>query len=200
MSAKADGPGPMETDSQQPEATAQPPNEPTQPQTYRQVATEHIDTLSEINAQLPKMLTYFTTALSQLTNKPIRDHDAPDTLEARQEAFRKYAMYTGLSVNVIREELTHQINDLEKYKVIPKSHPKYTVAKRHGEKTESEVVDSEKSVKNGGYGEFDVGVLNARASSGQVGQEDALERLNTLLEELMRRQGSVNEEQMAVDG
>ena len=145
------------------------------------------------------MLTYFATALTQLTNNPIRDRDKegePDTLEARQAAFRKYAIYVGLSVGLIREELTKQINDLELHKVIPKSQPKYSAVKRQGDR---DVVDLEKDVRNGGYGEFDVGVLNARAS--QVGGEDVLDRVKAILEELKRRSGSVTDaEEMAVDG
>lgn len=209
MSTEADPPAAMDTGQQHNEDVpkTQPQNEPVQsPQakTYRQVAAAHIDTLNEINHQLPKMLRYFATALTQLTNNPIHDHDQegqPDTLEARQAAFRKYAIYIGMSVNLVREELTQQINDLELYKVIPKSHPKYTVAKRQGDKSDKEIVDPEQSTKNGGYGEFDVGVLNARARSDQVGQEDVLDRVKGLLEDLMKRgKEDANEEDMMVDG
>lgn len=176
---------------------------PTEPQTYRQIAASHIDTLNEINRQLPKMLTWFATALTQLTNSPIHDADQlgqPDTLEARQATFRKYTMYVGRITEIIREELTKQINDLEKHKVIPKSHPKYTSVKRPGDK-DTVVNDTEQDVKNGGYGEFDVGVLNARASTGLVGGEDILDRVKAILEELQRRsEGEANGEEMAVDG
>lgn len=175
-----------------------------QARSYRQVAAAHIDTLNEINHQLPKMLRYFATALTQLTNHPIRDHDQQDTLDtlqARQAAFRKYAIYIGMSVSLIRDELTQQIHDLETYKVIPKSHPKYTVAKRQGDKSETEAVDLDKGVKNGGYGEFDVGVLNARASLGHVGQDDALDRLKSLLEDLVvkSQDRAEHRQDMAVD-
>ena len=175
-----------------------------QQQTYRQVATTHIETLNKINRQLPKLLTWFATALTQLTNNPIQDADhqgQPDTLEARQAAFLKYAMYVGKINDEIWDELTEQINDLERYKVIPKSHPKYTAVKRPGDKGDKEVNDPEKTVKNGGYGDFDVGVLNARANSGQVGAEDVLDRVKGILEELKRRsEAEANGEDMAVDG
>lgn len=182
------------------------------PKTYREVAAEHIDTLNEINHQIPKLLKYFATALSQLTNDPIPfQHDAmectPGTLEARKEAFRINALFVGASCEVIRTELVKQINALERYKVIPKSHPKFTVTQRQGQgqkgkESETEVVDPEKEVKNGGYGEFDVGVLNARASSGQVGTEDVLDRAKAILEELQKRTGGAvgGEEYMDVDG
>ena len=150
------------------------------------------------------MLTYFATALTQLTNNPIRDRDQEgesDTPEARQAAFRKYAIYVGLSVGLIRDELTKQINHLEQHKVIPKSHPKYAEVKRQGDKGDKEVNNPEKNVTNGGYGEFDVGVLNARASSGQVGGEHVLDKLKAILEELNKRSDDVtNGEEMAVDG
>jgi hypothetical protein len=193
----------------QPAGAAKPPAEP---KTYREVAAEHIDTLNEINHQIPKLLKYFATALSQLTNDPIPfQNDAmectPGTLDARKEAFRINALFVGASCEVIRSELVKQINALERYKVIPKSHPKFTVTQRQGQgqkgkESESDVVDPEKEVKNGGYGEFDVGVLNARASSGQVGTEHVLDRAKAILEELQKRSASTEggEEDMDVDG
>jgi hypothetical protein len=176
--------------------------------TYREVAAEHIDTLNEINNQIPKMLKYFATALSQLTNDPIAFESdslesAPGTLEARKEIFRANAYFCGKSVELIRSQLVKQINALEMYKVIPKSHPKYTAVKRQGQagkEQDADVVDPEKEVRNGGYGEFDVGVLNARASSGQVGREDVLDRAKAILEEINKRAGVADEDQMAVDG
>ncbi|KAJ4365649.1 hypothetical protein N0V83_008269 [Neocucurbitaria cava] len=206
MSKEADLQAPTKSDERQAEnvaASTGAPNGAPQAQSYRQVAAAHIDTLNEINRQLPKMLTYFATALTQLTNNPIRDRDQesePDTPEARQAAFRKYAIYVGLSVGLIRDELTKQINHLEQHKVIPKSHPKYTAVKRPGDKSDKDINDPEQTVTNGGYGEFDVGVLNARASSGQVGGADLLDRLKAILEELKKRSDDVtNGEEMAVD-
>jgi len=210
MSTEANQQIANETDQQQ----AGVPKSSEEPKTYREVAAEHIDTLNEINHQIPKLLKYFATALSQLTNDPIPfQHDAmqctPGTLEARKEAFRINALFCGASCEVIRSELVKQINALERYKVIPKSHPKFTVNQRQGQgqaqkgkENESEVVDPEKEVKNGGYGEFDVGVLNARASSGQVGTEDVLDRAKAILEELQKRTGGTVEdaEEMMVDG
>ena len=180
-----------------------------EPKTYRQIAAEHIDTLNEINHQIPKLLKYFATALSQLTNDPSPfQHDAmqcePGTLEARKEAFRINALFCGTSCEIIRQELVKQINALERYKVIPKNHPKFAVSQRQaqkGKEEESDVVDPEKDVKNGGYGDFDVGALNARASSGQVGAEDVLDRAKAVLEELQKRTGKVSHgDDMAIDG
>jgi hypothetical protein len=201
MSTNADEQLANETQERQPEDGAEPKQEV---KTYREVAAEHIDHLDEISHQIPKMLKYFATALSQLTNDPIpfesdKLQSAPGTPERRKEVFRVQAYFVGLSVQEIREELVKEINALEKYKVIPKSHPKFTVTKRQAQE-DGDVVDPEKDVKNGGYGEFDVGVLNARASSGQVGSEHVLDRAKGILEELNRRSGLSDGDEMAVDG
>lgn len=166
-----------------------------QPQTYNQIAAAHIDRLNEVNRQLPKVLTYFATALTQLTNNPIQSGDQEseeDSKAARQSAFRKYTLFVGVLVAQIRDELTDQINDLERYKVIPKSQPKFTTQAPKGEsederKKKNETQDLEGSVINGGYGNFDIGVLNARASTGQIGGGDVLDRVKEILEELMKR-------------
>jgi hypothetical protein len=206
MSTKANEQAANDTEEQQvDDGTHEPAAEV---KTYREVAAEHIDTLNEINKQIPKMLKYFATALSQLTNDPVafesdKLESAPGTLEARREIFRANAQYFKWSVDVIRKELILQINALEKYKVIPKSHPKFTVVKRQGQTGKGEdtdIVDPQEEVKNGGYGDFDVGVLNARASSGQVGSEDVLDRAKNILEDLHRRAGMTEKDEMAVDG
>lgn len=209
MSTEPHTHSPMDT-SQPPDPVSKEEETPksSQPETYRHIAAAHIATLSEINHQLPKMLRYFATALTQLTDRPIHDTPSstdtadaattttttpttpPDTLESRREAFRKYATFAGYSVNLIREELVRQIQDLEKHNVIPARHPKFIVPKRHGDMTAA-VVDPQANVKNGGYGDFDVGVLNARASAGagagMDGNEDVLERVRGVLEELTKR-------------
>lgn len=171
-------------------------------QTYHQIAATHIDTLSSINEQLPKLLTYFAAAISQLTNNPIEtpvSKDQPDSAETRQQSLWVMTMYVGAAIKEIREELSKQINDLERYGVIPAKHPKYTVMPKQGQSA-SEVVDSEASVKNGGYGDFDVGVLNARAASGHIGGDDVLDRVKAMVEDLMKRSGAkANGENMAVD-
>lgn len=177
-----------------------------QPQTYNQIAAAHIDRLNGVNRQLPKVLTYFATALTQLTNNPIRsgDEGEEDSKAARLAAFRKYAIYVGYAISQIRDELKDQINDLEQCKVIPKSQPKFTTeaprAESRGQDQDGKAVDPEAYVTNGGYGNFDVGVLNARASSGRVEGEDVLDRMKAILEELTKRAGETPaEERMVVD-
>jgi hypothetical protein len=177
-------------------------NSPTeQPQTYNQIAAAHIDKLSEINEQLPKLLTYFASAISQLTNNPIEtpgQKDQPDTPQARQQALWVQTMYVGLSISQIREALVQQINDLERYGVIPAKHPKYTPQPRGANAPPH---DPQASVTNGGYGDFDVGVLNARANSGHVGEEDVLDRIKAMVEDLKKSsEGEADGEKMAVEG
>jgi len=204
MSNQTDQPVPTEppqeptapNDETNDQSTAPPP---TDSQTYRQIAATHIDTLSSINAQLPKLLAYFAAVISQLTNDPLEtpiSKDKPDTPRQRQESMWLMTLFLGKCIGEIREELVTQINDLERYGVIPAKHPKYTALPAQGQ-----VADPEASVKNGGYGDFDVGVLNARAASGHVGGEDVLDRVKTMVEDLMRRSGvEAQGEEMVVDG
>lgn len=171
---------------------------PQEAQTYHQIAAAHIDKLSDLNAQLPKLLTYFAAAISQLTNNPIEvpaSKDQPDSAEIRQKAVFQMTVFVGESIRLIREVLVDQINDLERYGVIPAKHPKYT-KQGPGPVT----VDPEASVKNGGYGDFDVGVLNARAASGHIGGDDVLERVKAMVEDLMKgTETEANGDEMAVD-
>ena len=84
---------------------SQPPQDP---QSYRQIAASHIDTLSRINGQLPKLLAYFAAAISQLTNNPIEtsdQKDKPDTPKSRQAALWVMTIYVGACIKQIREEL-----------------------------------------------------------------------------------------------
>jgi hypothetical protein len=170
-------------------------------QTYNQIAASHIDTLSIINEQLPKLLAYSAAAISQLTNNPVEtsaQKDQPDSIKARQQTLWTMTRYVGLSMKLIREEISLQINDLERYGVIPAKHPKYTVLSKPGQPAKA--ASAEESVKNGGYGDFDVGVLNARAASGHLGGDDLLDRVKAMVEELARRSDvEADGEAMAVD-
>jgi hypothetical protein len=169
-------------------------------QTYRQIAAAHIDTLSGINEQLPKLLAYFAATISQLTNNPIETKGQagqPDTVKSRHSAVWLMSLYVGMAVKEIREELEKQINDLERYGVIPAKHPKYSALPGQGQASKH---DPQASVKNGGYGNFDVGVLNAQAAPGQIGSEDVLDRVKTVVEDLIKRSGlEANGAEMAVD-
>jgi hypothetical protein len=181
----------------------QKPSQQQNAQTYRQIAAAHIDTLSGINEQLPKLLAYFAATISQLTNNPIETKGQagqPDTVKSRQSAVWLMSLYVGMAVKEIREELEKQINDLERYGVIPAKHPKYSALPGQGQ-GQATKHDPQASVKNGGYGNFDVGVLNAQAAPGQIGSEDVLDRVKTVVEDLIKRSGlETNDADMAVDG
>jgi len=172
-----------------------------QSQTYNQIAATHIDKLSKINEQIPKLLTYFAAAISQLTNNPVEtsaQKDQPDTRQAREQALWMQTVFVGLSIHQIREALLTQISDLERYGVIPATQARYTAQQNSKNAPQH---DPEASVKNGGYGDFDVGVLNARAASGHVGAEDVLDRVKAIVEELQKRdEGGKDGEEMVVDG
>lgn len=197
MSSSEDQPGTTPGNAWENKDKSQP-----QAQTYHQIAASHIDTLSRINEQLPKLLTYFAATISQLTNNPVEtpiSKGKPDTIQSRQEALWMMSLFTGASIKEIREELIIQINDLERYGVIPEKHQRYTAIPREGQTTKP--VDPEATVTNGGFGNFDVGILNARAASGQAGEADVLDRLKALAEELIKRSGGeADGEEMSVDG
>jgi hypothetical protein len=180
-----------------------PPKPPPRPesQTYPQIAASHIDTLSKIAGQLPKLLVYFAAAISQLTNNPVETSETkgkPDTPNARQQALWVMTIYVGACIKQIREELVEQINDLEQYGVIPAKNPKRIVLQGPGQAAAAK--DPEATVTNNGYGDFDVGVLNARAASGHAGDKDVLDRVKAMVEELIERtRVEASGDEMAID-
>jgi hypothetical protein len=191
----------MSADAMQTDAMETDQHPAPQQQTYRQIAAAHIHALNQINAELPRILVHFASAMTQLTNNPIpkQEREEGDSLQARQDDLRYFAYVTRRLVELLRADLVSQINDLEHYKVIPAKHPKFTPVQT--EEQGHQQRDPEAGVKNGGYGDFDVGVLNARVASGQIGGEDVLERVRGVLEELLKRGGGeANGEDMAVDG
>lgn len=198
---------PAPTEPQQQDGAQNETKSPAAPtmQIYRQIAADHIDQLNDVNAQLPKLLTYFAALISQLTNNPIetpRSKGKPDSVYQRQESMWVMVLYLGTCIGEIRDALVKQINDLERYGVIPAKHPKYTALPREPKEGQpAPAKDPEAGVKNGGYGDFDVGVLNARAALGQAGAEDMLDKVKTMVEELARRSNiELPAEDMVVDG
>ncbi|KAH7085281.1 hypothetical protein BKA63DRAFT_14023 [Paraphoma chrysanthemicola] len=183
-------------------ATPEKASESQDAQTYRQIAASHIDALTRVNEMLPKLLIYSAAMISQLTNNPVETNQTkgkPDTVNNRQNALWTNALYVGMTIKVIRDNLFEQIEDLERYGVIPAKHPRYTPLPGRGQAAKEH--DPEASVKNGGYGDFDVGVLNARAASGHVGTEDMLDRVKALVEDLAKRSGiDIDGGDMVVDG
>ncbi|OSS46463.1 hypothetical protein B5807_08582 [Epicoccum nigrum] len=179
-------------------------------QTYRQIAATHIAALSTLNSSLPDILTFVAAVLSQLTNHPIPSEPHEDSAKARSIDIGLFSGAIKELVQAFREALVAQINDLERYKVIPATLPRYTPlpgtvrgveVPLDQQEEEPPKHDPDAGVKNGGYGNFDVGVLNAQVSTGLVGDEHALDRVKALLDDLLERSGRRPEgEDMVVDG
>ncbi|KAF2685555.1 hypothetical protein K458DRAFT_486431 [Lentithecium fluviatile CBS 122367] len=183
---------------------------PTPP--YSDTSSAHIRALSALAQRIPTLLTTSATTFSQLTNAPIRPPSmelsptAPDTPALRRAALQTTANAFFTTVLELRSALHAQIDDLEKHKVIPADEVKYTApataagAGQSGQQEEEKMPppkDSEASVKNGGLGSFDVGVLNARAGVRQREGNDVLERVKSLLEDLVQEtEAEVKEEEM----
>lgn len=200
----------MQTDTPAP-TRAQDENTPAaSQQTYHQIAASHIETLNKLNSNLPDILALIAAALSQLTNNPIQSEPREDSFQHRNVDTQIFSNAIKQYMQEFREALVEQINDLERYKVIPARMPKFTalppqlpgVGGAQQQQPQAPVQrDPDAGVKNGGYGDFDVGVLNARVASGQVGGEDTLDRVKAVLDELLDRSGQkTTGEEMVVDG
>lgn len=208
----------MSTDTKDLDAMDTDAPSPTQPQdsatpaasqqTYRQIAASHIEALNKLNSNLPDILALIAASLSQLTNNPIQSSPQEDSPGARERDMVAFSGAVKGLVSGFREALIEQINDLERYNVIPATMPKFTALPSAipsmGQQQQQQAPmkqDADAGVKNGGYGNFDVGVLNAKVSSGQVGGDDTLDRVKTVLDQLLERSGQKsNGEEMAVDG
>ena len=180
-------------------------------QTYRQIAATHIAALNTLNSSLPDILTFVAAALSQLTNRPIPSGLHEDSAKARDIDISLFSGAIKQLVKEFREALVAQINDLGRYKVIPATLPRYTplpgaargveVSLEEQQEQAPPKHDPDAGVKNGGYGNFDVGVLNAQVATELVGDEHALDRVKALLDDLLERSGRRPEgEGMVVDG
>lgn len=198
----------MDTDaptSTQPQDTATPA---ASQQTYRQIAASHIEGLNKLNSNLPDILALIAASLSQLTNKPIQSGEQEDSPAARERDLVGFSQAVKGIMAGLREALIDEINDLERYKVIPATMPKFTALPSSipsmGQQQQQQapvMQDPDAGVQNGGYGSFDVGVLNSKVKSGQVEGDDTLDRVKTVLNELLERSGQKsNADEMAVDG
>lgn len=186
-----------------------------QTEAYRDIAAAHIRSLSALNARIPSILTASATSFSQLTNAPIHPPSAnlsataPDTLERRQDALSTSANAFFTSVLELSVALHAQIADLEKNGVIPAEEVKYRAPVQQApsgapgagpsQQGHPQQRDSEATVTNGGLGDFDVGVLNARAGVRQKDGEEVLDRVKKVLGELAEHTEG-NDDKMATDG
>ncbi|KAF2630112.1 hypothetical protein BU25DRAFT_408709 [Macroventuria anomochaeta] len=199
----------METDARAPTQPLEDQAPTASQQTYRQIAASHIEALNKLNSNLPDILALIAAALSQLTNNPIQSEPREDSPRARQDDTVAFSSAIRSLMQGFREALIEQINDLERYEVIPATMPKFTalpsavpgLGAQQQQQQAPMKQDPDAGVKNGGYGTFDVGVLNANVSSGQVGGEDTLDRVKAVLGELLERNGQkTNGEEMTIDG
>lgn len=124
------------------------------------LAVEHIQELSKIKEDIPKLLTAAGSAVSALTNRemppppssssdPSSTSDSP--LESRKAAFSAHTKTYFSLVRTIQDNLMREIGALEDAGVIPAKAEKVEGGSGAGGE-----------VKNGGLGELDVGWLNAR--------------------------------------
>jgi len=199
----------MDTDaptSTQPQDTATPA---ASQQTYRQIAASHIEGLNKLNSNLPDILALIAASLSQLTNKPIQSGEQEDSPAARERDLVGFSQAVKGIMAGLREALIEEINDLERYKVIPATMPKFTalpssipsIGQQQQQQQAPVKQDPDAGVQNGGYGSFDVGVLNSKVKSGQVEGDDTLDRVRAVLDELLERSGQKsNGDEMVVDG
>ncbi|KAF1973189.1 hypothetical protein BU23DRAFT_465594 [Bimuria novae-zelandiae CBS 107.79] len=158
-------------------------------ETYRSTATAHIRDLSTLSERLPPILNSAATAFSQLTNAPISSSStAADTPQARRDAIASSANEYFTAVFNLSKDLHKQVTDLEEAGVIPAEEIRYT-ARQMGMSGMPQIKtkDSEATVTNGGLGEFDIGVLNARAGVHENGEDQVLEKVKRLLEDLQRQ-------------
>ncbi|KAF2704253.1 hypothetical protein K504DRAFT_462825 [Pleomassaria siparia CBS 279.74] len=197
------------TNLPQTQATDSPTQVPTIP--YRQDAANHIRDLSKLNETIPTLLRTSATAISQLTTRPIvpprplSDPDSalpPDTPETRKDVLLQCTIDLFTFISTTSSALNEQIADLQAASVIPATQIRVAPIPitRPGQQADERPRDPESTVTNGGLGDLDVGILNARAGVRQAGGEEVLDRVKGILEELVREREGEELNKMVVDG
>ena len=155
---------------------------------------------------IPHLLRISGTAVSQLTTRPVvtstssNSHEDTDTPELRKSVLQRCTHDLFKSIGEVTKILHAQIADLQAEKVIPAAQVRYIPpAARPGQQPEERLRDSEATVTNGGLGDLDIGILNARAGVKQVGGEKILDRVQAILEALVKQAEREDEDKMAVD-
>ncbi|KAF2266229.1 hypothetical protein CC78DRAFT_567097 [Lojkania enalia] len=176
--------------------------QPAQPHPYRQTAADNIRKLSTVNQKnIPTILRTSATAISQLTNNPIVPTTTSQTAyqdspQSREVAFARASEQLFTLINITRDALHSQISKLKDENVIPAETVRTLPSQGptdHGQ--EGQQVGEE--IKNGGLGDLDVGVLNARARVGREGEE-VLDRVTDILQDLVKK--VEGEDRLMVDG
>ncbi|KAK0660660.1 hypothetical protein DIS24_g3293 [Lasiodiplodia hormozganensis] len=135
------------------------------------IAAEHIQELSKIKEDVPKLLTAASHAINALTNRPLPSDSSTSTsnpLDARKEAYQTHTRTYFTLVREISNNLSREIGALEEAGVIPAKAEKVEQAQQQREGGASA------EVKNGGLGDLDVGWLNARTRDVGVGKAGEL--------------------------
>ncbi|KAF2001058.1 hypothetical protein P154DRAFT_619681 [Amniculicola lignicola CBS 123094] len=175
-------------------------------QPYRIIAASHIRELSIINETLPPILTHSATCISLLTTRPILSKSSLDSPQHRRATLQASSSTFFSLVNNLTPALKAQVDALEAQFIIPEkaaAKKRVTAAapvihgvtgqvavggpgQGHGAGHEG---DMEDRITNEGLGEWDVGVLNARAGVRQVGAlEEVLERVEGVLGGMVREE------------
>ncbi|KAL1636343.1 hypothetical protein SLS58_009836 [Diplodia intermedia] len=148
------------------------------------VAAEHIQELSKIKEDVPKLLTAASHAINALTNRPLASDSSTaepsstsDPLDARKEAYQTHTRTYFTLVREISNNLSREIGALEEAGVIPAKAEKIEQAQQQQQQQQQQQREGGAGgveVKNGGLGELDVGWLNARTRDVGVGKAGEL--------------------------
>jgi hypothetical protein len=119
----------------------------------------------------------------------------PDNLENRKALIQEISEAFFVQVNSIRTQLKNEVSELESQKVIPAaaaraastSIPKLPGMEHLPDEDKSAIKQSETNVTNGGLGNLDIAELNARAAVRQQGGDEILDRVQSILEEMVRK-------------
>ncbi|KAF2121885.1 hypothetical protein BDV96DRAFT_132853 [Lophiotrema nucula] len=149
---------------------------------------------------LPQLLELTATALSQLTNRPIpvssTSTSATDSTLVRERAFLQKSDELFRLINITRDALKSNVDRLTENDVIPKETTREVIANRPAGGQPQQAPAPQAVVTNGGLGEFDIGMLNARARVGREG-EAVMRRVEKLLEGIVNREKKDEDSTMA---
>jgi hypothetical protein len=148
-----------------------------------------------------------------LTNHPVFEGDTHPTTDpaARAKMVKDQTYDLYLVINSLRLQLRRQINELHSHGIIPAqgTKPGTKFMRRPGRpgqgdeearkaEEEERLKDPEMDVINGGLGDLDIAVLNARAGVRHQGDDEVLDRARAILKAMVRS-GDANTDSMALD-
>jgi hypothetical protein len=157
--------------------------------------------------QTPELLRRSGTALSLLTNRPVKQDVPISDSASRVQIIEDTSYQFFVLVNQMRALLHNQINELQNENVIPAEATRFipapTIRPGMGAAVSAEEErrqrNPEANVINGGLGHLNIADLNARAGVKQQGDDDVLDRLQGILDDLSRRAQGEHEEMKIYD-